>query len=50
MNLEFIDLIVEIVLSAGIVYTLYKKKYSSAAGIGIMFVAYLLIKNKVGTV
>lgn len=45
-----IDLIVILVLIASIVYTLYKKKYNSAAGIGIMLAVYLLIKNSIGII
>lgn len=48
--MDIIELLVILILIISICCTLYKKKYSSAAGIGIMLVVYLLIKNKVGIV
>lgn len=48
--MDIIELVVILILVASICYTLYKKKYNSAAGLGIMLAVYLLIKNRIGII
>jgi len=44
--MDIIGIIISLLLIASFIFTLYKKNYNSAVGIGIMFVVYILLKYK----